>query len=790
MVVWGAPDSQGTSAWFSLALDAAQRPIGGPLRLAPAPAAVELVAFGPSGGKAPGFMVLATQARGESRVIETMAVGPQGTLMGGPTVVHETDARVLWVDSVPTDSGTLLLWAEQQGPTASLFALPLGPAGQQEGEPKSVQRGAKAWQVAGAASRIALGTVAAEAPGGVRLTSLDETGAVLGAPVVVSRGGTPANDLDLVTIGRSHLLAWTDLSQGDGQVQVAAVGPKGELTVPPKAATPGLEPEALIRLVAPFDERSTAFLVWERPHERPGATRRLLLAGIDEKGEVSSRAAELSISGGEQLPELVASPRGLAALTLAPACPAAQQDCSGDEAFPTFVELDHDFEPVAAEPLRLDLLNGEVTSSAWGLHCGELGCLALGAVPDTPAPVFLVKLAARSSLWKSPVVRREPARPPFAVASRILRSVDALSDLAVVGADPTLLGWVTYFDPAIPYVRPTRPAPDGRFAPVRALLQVAPLSRDRSLGQIQTVSYRAHSLAGVALAPQEHATLLVWGALDNQVPQVFLTLLDRNGRRISQRMLTSGRGATSEVAAVSAAGDGWMVGWVDERDGNPAGYVARIGRDLQQIGAETRVTEGAGAATGITLLGAGEAISVAWADARDPKHVGWADIYTTRVRTADATLLGKPRLVAATRPHSRSPLLSRWGDGAVLAWLEERASDEESGGVYVAELDSSGRVSGPPSHVPVTGGAPTALAIECQAATGCRVALAVDAATHVELQAFNWKPGRVGRISRLMALAGPAEQSVTLSFCSQDLFYADRGPDGQARLRTLDIVWE
>src|SRR6185436_2596475 len=109
----------------------------------------------------------------------------------------------------------------------------------------------------------------------------------------------------------------------------------------------------------------------------------------------------------------------------------------------------------------------------------------------------------------------------------------------------------------------------------------------------------AHSIGGVALAagdPAKKEALLVWAAIDNKQPQVFATALDKTGKKLLQKMITRRTGELSDVA-VAFAGDGYLLSWIDERNGDPELYAAKLNRLLQRAGPERRLTSSKGAAT-------------------------------------------------------------------------------------------------------------------------------------------------------------------------------------------------
>jgi hypothetical protein len=297
----------------------------------------------------------------------------------------------------------------------------------------------------------------------------------------------------------------------------------------------------------------------------------------------------------------------------------------------------------------------------------------------------------------------------------------------------------------------------------------------------------------VAIAPGEPArneALVVWSAIDAGQPQVFLTLVDGTGKRLQQRMLTRRKGEIADVAAVFV-GDGFVVGWVDARDGDPEVYAAKVNRMLQRVGPEQRVTKTKGAAADLTLLARADHVVAAWADARNAQPEGWADIYTARLKNADAAPLGTEQRAAATRLHSHSPALAALGANTVLAWVDSQPDSTLAGddtGVRVVRLDAEARAAANPVLVAPSSGVATEVALECNGER-CRALSSVDAAGTSELHAFEWKSDAASRPRRLVTLSGPAAQSVFPVLLGNDAYFADMA-DHNARVRRMGIVWE
>jgi hypothetical protein len=341
------------------------------------------------------------------------------------------------------------------------------------------------------------------------------------------------------------------------------------------------------------------------------------------------------------------------------------------------------------------------------------------------------------------------------------------------------------------------PAPDGRFEPLRARLELIGLKQDGSAFAPPTpLSIRAHSLGGISLSPAVGAAssgvpeqLAAWTGLDLGQPQVFLTLVGPDGARRSQRMLTRKSGDASDVAT-AAIQNGWLVVWVDERDKDPELYASRVDDKLARIGNEQRLTKAPGPATQVTLAPLGDAAIVAWADARDPQQPGEADIYVARIATRDATPLGGERSVLPTRGHSFAPALEPFDGGLLLAWLERGTPDVEGSAAVVVEvLDAAGAAKGEPRRFPLERGEPGALAVDCTA-DACHFVVSVRMGAEAALFAGAFSPrGASLPLKKLAALGSRTAAGVPLGLDGNALVYADADAEGRWKFRRALIDW-
>ena len=107
-------------------------------------------------------------------------------------------------------------------------------------------------------------------------------------------------------------------------------------------------------------------------------------------------------------------------------------------------------------------------------------------------------------------------------------------------------------------------------------------------------------MGGVAIAAggkPEDGAAVAWVARDGSDP-AGAPLARRPHRTAHDELqLTTTKGDASDVA-IAWAGDGWLVAWVDSRDGNGEVYASKVDRDLKPDGARGAHHEGAPATRG------------------------------------------------------------------------------------------------------------------------------------------------------------------------------------------------
>lgn len=800
MAIWAAT-KKGVMTWFSQALDPRGQPKGDVHELGAVAGEIGLATVRPVGDakpggalKAKGFVMLYTEKSAAEETINLLSVGPDGALGGGPMALTRATESVLWLSAVATKRGALAMWAVRGDGKAELWAADLSGAAGKQGA--AFSKSARAWQAVpfggGAAVAWVEAGSAAGSSGPVMLAFLDDQGSLKGKPLQVSGTASAHLDLDLTVSAGGLVVGWSDSKNLEARVQLALVDAQGKLLVAPAATLPGAGEQALVDLLAPAQGLGTAYAVWETPGQTSEKNRWLEVASLNSQLKPEKRA-KLRVVGADTVPEVVATNSGVAALTLAENCPEELESCDDADLLPTFVRLDSKLEVVASEPLRTNELPKGI-SIAWGLSCPRESCFALAADNQNPARLFSVELAATGTAYRAAAEAWTPESPPRLETNLALASGDPLSDVAAVKqGSGSLVTWLTFFDPATPYTRRTTPAPDGRFDPVRALLKVRSVKADGTPGPVETISYRARSLGGVALSagdPKTDDALLVWSALDNKVPQVFVTLLGAGGKKTRQQMLTRAPGEVSDVGAgyvpdSPLGAGGWIVGWVDERHGDPEVYAARIGKGLQRVGPDRRITTATGAATDVRVLPRGDKTWLVWSEARDAAAAGVGDIYVASLKSATAEPFPGQRALAKTKGHSHSPQVALAGDKPVVAWLEEG----EGAGVRIAVLSDSGAPEREPLAIELPDAArPTALSLECDGQL-CHGVVSAARGAASELYGFTVRPPTaVVKVRRLARLEGPSEQAAAPALQGNKLFFADQR-EGRGYLRLGDITW-
>jgi hypothetical protein len=742
--------------------------------------------------------------RGE--VLTVLGVTADGSPKGAPTEIHRTSDHVVWLDLLPTPRGALVVWAEETtSGNANVLVDALDPAGKPRGVPMRVARGVRRWQAASAGTTIGLALVVNDSEhsvassassrspssdGDLTWQALDEDGRPKGDGLRLAKGASVGSDVEVVAFESGWLLAWTDLSNEDPQVMLATIDAKAQLRGPNAAFEAG----GASVLTALASSGGRAAMAWTEPHRRQGETQVLGVGIVSSDGSsIAKPVAAFEIGVGSP-PELVATDTSFALLAPARACWAesSSHSCGGPFA-PTFIRFGPELDAVQSEPL----LVGDPkrpASVGWGLSCAVADrCFALAASGENPTPVFSVDLRSRTSPFATPLVPPPPADSPRLGNVRTVASGTRLEDLAA-----TRLGDETF-------VATLGAETEGRRSKRRhtgSAISTFTIENDgTSLAEPRRISTRAESVGGVSVASGEKRSdgaIVAWisGATSGtrSTGEVRLSQVSESGRVLRSAHLGSADGDASRVA-LAWAGDGWLVAWVDGRDGGGQVYATKVGRELQHTARSERVTRSAVGATDIALAVRGDLAWIAWGDARESPREGIADIYATTLHVADASPAGEETRVLATARHSRSPVLAAVSDSrALIAWIEDAPAgvDELAVGM-IGSLDRRANVIRPPVELPLAGpGQPASIALASAEGEVHAVVARSGIGGGTTLDGIRLGPtgAPVAPPWPLVVLEAPASVNVSLAMAGDGIVYSDVVPvPGQRRIRRAEIAW-
>lgn len=767
-----------------------------------------------------GYLAAWIEDQRGTRAIRALSLDPAGKPAGAPILVLQSADEIAWVEVLPSAQGVSVLWEVPRDDGMDVVAA--GIAGGKAATPAVVARDVLGWQAAAAERGAAVAVVrrASGKPGGddaepklgqVALVELDASGKP-GAPVVVSGEATAQIDIELGLVDGKYLLAWTDERDMDASVHVAVVEPGGRVASPPRRATAPAGEQALVSLVtAPYMPGAAparrALLAWEDVSRASREARLIHLAAIGSDGALGKEQAGLLMSASGP-PDLAIDGDGFAALTLAPAsgpADAAQQEGEGPPIWPTFVRFGPDLGVRASEPVRAEpfLATGGVPYLVRGLSCAAGQCTALAsaaAVADGPgkpasAPLAAVSLPVRQGPWRAPALRDRADAVPRATSVRALYDGDHVARVAAtdLGGGRAVGAWVTYYLEGA--------GGDKKAREQGATLAVRAVGPD-GLGKLNVLSQKASSFGGAAIAAapgDKPESVLAWVAREKGEAQVYVTKLDASGEKVTQKKLTTAprrkqQGAPNEPTDVAVAHDGqdgWIVAWIDTRDGNAEVYAARVDKNLQKVGADRRITEAPGDAAEVQIMVRGKEAWLIWSDARGNDETG--DIWMARLDAKTLQKVGQEARLYTSPEHSRTPALASHGKGALAAWIEEPAGDGAAtgGAVRWVLLDERGMLQGAPAPLPVQDAAPVAVTLAC-GADACRAVMTVAEGEVLSLRGVEMPlGGRPGEARTLGVLTGNSAQDVSPVFAGPGaLFFSDDALSGAGRVRWMTIAWK
>jgi hypothetical protein len=791
LAIWASLDA-GARVWFARALSAHGETSGPTRSLGEAPRELGLVSVR---ALHEGFALLSTHKTSDGEVVELSLLSATGARVAGPTSVGRTANSLLWVEAIPSANGASILWAASGAGRAEIWSAEINQRAELAGSPQLLARDAGAWQAVAFGKGLALAVTHVGkgngAHGPIDLTLLSGTEAT---PAVVVNGEISADlDLDMAALGEQLVLAWSDHRGGENRVFSAAVDSNGKVVESAAPATPPLGEQAVLRVIPPAPGSQRGYLAWEALDAQVAAYRSFQVAEFQANGRVSSPRGLFEywkMDG--SMPEITATQQGVAVLTLAPICARAEACTTASHVAPEFLEFDRDFGVRSNEPLW-PTQSDAPANLAWNLTCPNGACFALSAENGVPSAVSLTRLEHLSEAYRAPASRVELPPPPRISGDEALAETEPLSQIALAETSAgALLGWITDFDPTTPWVKLKKPTADGRYEPLRARIDLQGFAASEpfaALSAPETLSLRAHSLGGIALSsnPQQNDALVAWAGLDGGQPQVFLTLVDKLGKKTAQKMLTHKNGDLNDIAVTSAGSD-YLVAWVDERNTDPELYATKVNHALNRIAIEQRITQAPGAATDVSLVATKSGALAVWADSRESEQAGAADIYATALRGTDAGRVAPEVCVQKTRAHSFAPVARAHENGALVAWLEAAAenADGEPAHVSFAQLDEAGRVVGAVQNVSVGSGTPVTLGLDCGVDL-CHAIVAVDESARGALYAVSFEAGKASSAVRIRSSMS-APSSVAPVVRGRDVYVADV-QQGVAHVRRLRLDW-
>jgi hypothetical protein len=761
-----------------------------------------------AGRDGPGWLVAWSALLDRGEALTLLGLAPDGSARGAPVDVQRTNDHVAWADLFPAADGALCLWAEETTDGgANILAAHVDSEGKPPSVPVRVMRGVRRWSAAAAEDGAGLALVTRDEKSPTETLSWQRLG-FDGAPrsrsVIIARPSTVSGDVEVAAYEGGWLLGWTDRSGDDPEVTLAGIDVAGRVQGPSHA----LDTAGGSTLVALASGPQGAALAWDEPYARARPSHALHLAKISTGGGIAAHPVT-SFSIAAQAPtQLVSTARGFALLTTPVATCSKEARSSGacPPSVPTFLSYDEHLSLTQAEPFLVGEAHVPATLG-WALRCAGDRCEALAATAQAPTPVFGVDLKPRQSPFATPAPPLVPPEAPRATGVVTLASGHPFADVAAARLGATTM--VATMTNAVD-------VPTDRSGSAGATITVRPFDDDgRPLEAAATVTSRAIAVGRLAVAttqgPDEDGTAaaepargrsggvaVAWVKRDDGDPQVHLAHLDARGHRTKEVQLTTARGDASDVA-LAWANDGWVVGWVDWRDGNGEVYVAKVDRDLNRVAPDQRVTHAPGDAADVVLaVGPSQTgqqvVWLAWSDPRESPGEGLGDVYVTTLRPSDAKPSGEEVRVLATAAHSGSPELAAIGGGAVVAWIEAGALGLDApGGAMFAWLDAQGKVVGGFDRIG-NAGRPTAIALA--ASRGYVQAVVARAANDVvTLDALRCGAGPAEGVVReafpLVDLNAPAPFDVALALAGGALFYNDTGAAARDhRVRRMAISWQ
>lgn len=807
------PDAAGLVAWVTAAEGSGRRVLVVPVSGRGAPRGPETVAahvsvdttllvVRPMRGPAPGFVIAWTSLTDRGKSLWTVAVGDDGAPRAKPVELTRTTDDIVWVDIVPTDHGAVCLWAEEtRGNDANLVAASLNTDGGVRGAPTRVATGIVGWHALELPSGVGVSTVLpvsnakpkaptgllrdARPGGSLFFHHLDADGHVTGQPVVVTAAPIVSGDVEVVRDGSRLVFAWTNRTADEPAISMAAIEDT-RVVEPPRTVAEARGGASLLALTA--GEAGTA-VMFEAPTRRRGENRRVHVAKVDAKLRLGGKPLSLEVIGRGQ-PELAATSTGFAVLATIPDCEPDSPACISASAVATVLRTDANMTVLQREPLTFV---SDPATLGWSMTCDADTCLALAASPGPPGAPSRIRTAAVNPRVNTSPAETKPEGPkeaPRIVDITAVTSGETVVDIATARiGDSTLLAMLST----------KGDVNKGEAKTATTTLTTRVVGDGGGASAPNLITARALPIGGVAIAgadKPEDGGAVAWIARASGDPEVHIARIDARGKRTQDLLLTTVKGDASDVT-LTWVGDGWIVAWVDFRDGNGEVYATKVSPELKRLARDERITTAPGDASDLVAIARGSQVWLAWADPRESPREGVSDIYVCAVRTRDAKRAIDEQRLLPTAAHSRTPHLLADPEGVTIAWIEEAPLGSEtpntSGyGAFWARFDASGKPVAKPSRIPLAGeGAATSVAIEPAPNGGAapRAVVARSMANAVAIDGIDLSVSPP-KTSALLALDGPPSLDVALVLDGGILYFNDEGPRPvDRRARRARIAW-
>jgi len=786
MAVYVASFEAGSKRVVAVPLNSAGEPLGTAETIANVPEDVNALVVRPLKGSS-GYSILWTTLTDRGEALYAMIVGEDGKPKSTTIEVARTTNDIVWSESIPTDRGTLITWAEEtREGSATVFSIAFDVDGKSRHVAGRIVRRASGWQIISAPFGAFL--VAQTIPENLKgsspdarallLQAIDANGQPRGEPISIAKAEPIAGDVEVVNAFGKTYIAWVQRSKESRSIQMAAFDERGALAMPAKRLVDGGNDLSLVG----FKGSSVALLLSWEDTARIG-TKRVFLARLSSAANFEGKPAGF-LARGKGVPEIALANESVAVLAPMSTCENGTTECEGAKELPTYLRYDASLRLLQREPIAI---GGEPAALGWGLSCRtDSTCVALFAANGSPASVHTATLLARSN-----VTAPKDAPPPPTDAPRLGKPItvltgDTISDIAAVPLEgATLVATLTS-------------ALDDPGKPQKGATLSTRVIANGKVQESQVISPRALSVGGVALAPSDRndgGAVMAWAARENGDPEVHLTRLDRRGKRINDVQLTTTKGDAGHVAIARVEG-GFIVAWVDGRSGNGEVFATKVNSDLGRIVREEKITNAPGDASDLSIVATKNSVWAAWADPRESPDDGFADIFFTALEPHDAKKRFDEIRVVASAPNSRSPEIVATDNAVTIGWIEEAPlgtsiEGAPQYGAMIATFDQAGRTKITPARVRAT--APGVLAnLSLELAPGGEVRGVVSRAAQENLWLDTLSIGTASsQAFPLVELHAPPSFDGPLFLLNGRLFFTDDGPSAQdRRVNFAEIEWK